>query len=171
MHQRFFHADRARSLIEGQVIELNSNNLSAFGKAYWPAIFQKSFEKMSSAEQREYILDRVRSENPQYQNYTSRLQSFFGANSMEEAIRFVGEIIPRPDYMVPIYEVFSDHYWSLDMNWTDFVGPKERLIQHAHDYWSGRITNHESINSDRKAPRIEVMMALPVKVGKIVAYA
>ena len=171
MHQKFFHADRARSLIEGQVLELTSQNLSVFGQVYWSAISQKPFEDMSPAEQREYILDHIRSSDPRYRLYTSRLQSFFGANYLEEAIRFAEEIMPRPDYKVPIYEVFSDRYWSLDMNWADYIGPKDRLIENAHDYWSGRITNHESINGDRKTPRIEVMMALPVKIGKIVAYA
>jgi hypothetical protein len=171
MHQKFFHADRARSLVEGQVLDLNSQSLSAFGQIYWGAISQKPFEEMNPAEQREYILERVLRDNPQYRLYTSRLQSLFGANYPEEAIRFAEEITPRPDYKIPIYEIFSDRYWSLDMNWIDFDEPQDRMIQNAHEYWSGRITNHESINGNRKPPTIEVMMALPVKVGKIVAYA
>jgi hypothetical protein len=170
MHQRFFHADRACSLVAGQEIHLNNQNLSTFGSVYWHAMSTKQFDDLTPQEQREYVLEEVRSSFQPYQHYASRMQSFFGSNRIEDALIFAEDLLPKPINRIPIYEVYADQYWSFDMTWTDHIGPINLLREYAHKYWQGAITNHESLNGDKRAPCIEVMMRLPIQIGQVVSY-
>lgn len=166
---RFYHADRDLKLTEGQTIELDSRGLSRFGSVYWDAIQTLPFEKMSDAEQREYLLEHIKQE-PIFAAYTSRMQTFFGANSIEEAKRFVEKIVPRPDHEIPIFEVFSSMFWTLDMNWLDYVTDHNTRVRNSREYWYAAISNHNPEKGERRPPLLEVLMELPVKVGKIVAW-
>ena len=167
---RFYHADRELKLTEGQTIELDSRGLSRFGSVYWDSIQTVPFEKMSDAEQREHLLESIKNE-PTFAAYTSRMQAFFGANSIEESKRFVEKIVPRPDYKIPIFEVFSSSFWTLDMNWLDYTTDPGTRVRYLRDYWYGTISNHNPEVGERRPPLLEVLMQLPVTVGKIVDWA
>ncbi len=164
--QTFYHADRNRSLTENQEITLSENGLSVFGNIYWPAFQSKSIQEMNKAEMREFYLEEIRKEE-RYSLYTSRLQSIFAANSLAEAIIFANSIQPRPDHPIPIIEILSNNYWSLDSNWLDFIAG-EKVIDYYRNYWDGLITNHRPLTGERRPPRIEVMIPLPARTGKIV---
>lgn len=169
MH-RFFHADRSRSLKEGQAILLNEKNLSYFGAVYWDAITTKDQKNMTSAELREYHLENVRQE-PKFSNYTSRMQSMFAANSIDEAIWFANSVEPKPEYDIPIIEIYASKFWTLDMNWLDYDTSAEMQLNYYREYWHAAISNHCPPHGDRRPPRLEVLIALPAKAGSIVAYA
>ncbi|MBK5512279.1 hypothetical protein [Pseudomonas sp. TH15] len=156
-------------LIEGQSIELDSRGLSRFGSAYWDAIQTVPFEKMSDAEQREYLLETIKKE-PAFSAYTSRMQAFFGANSIDDSRRFVETIIPRPHHRIPVFEVFSSMFWTLDMNWLDYVTDHGTRAHNSREYWYAAISNHNPEVGERRPPLLEVLMQLPVQVGKIVAW-
>ena len=166
---RFYHADRDLKLTEGQTIELDSRGLSRFGSVYWDAIQTVPFEKMSDPEQREYLLEHIKRE-PMFSAYTSRMQGFFGANSVGDATRFVEKAVPRPEHKVPIFEVYSSMFWTFDMNWLDYVTDPDTRAHYCREYWYTAITNHNPDVGDRRPPLIEVLMQLPVKVGKIVSW-
>lgn len=164
--QVFYHADRLGSLKEHQDIVLKANGLSAFGSVYWPAFQSKHVHEMNNAERREFYLEEIRKEE-RYSLYASRLKSIFAANSLAEAIIFANSIDPRPNHPIPIIEIFSNKFWSLDSNWLDFLAG-ERTIDNFRNYWDGIITNHRPINGERRPPRIEVMIQLPARTGRIV---
>jgi hypothetical protein len=163
----FYHADRYASLKEDQLLELDEHNLSRFGKTYWPIISQNSFDELSDAAQREFLLEEIRRNQPRYSPYTSRLQSIFAANTVAEAIVFAQSIIPQPTAPIPIIEIYADRFWTLDSNWLDFEDPSRRTERYAK-YWEGLISNHRPATGERRAPRLEVMIALPAITGKIV---
>lgn len=165
---RFYHVDRFTQLKEGDVLQLNERNLSRFGSIYWDAITTKSFDQMTDEEQREFLLEQIKQE-PQYELYASRMQSFFGSNSLEDAKRFYDHCNPKQEYPVPVYEVFASRFWSLDMNWLDFSNQAERRANYS-EYWQARISNHDPDSGDRRGPLLEVMMALPITVGRVVAW-
>jgi hypothetical protein len=162
----FYHADRAATLKEGQELLLDENGLSYFGKVYWPAIQDKQFDEMNDAEQREFCLHQIHS-RPEYSLYTSRLQSIFAASSIAEAIVFANSIEPKPNHPIPIIEIFSDRFWTLDTVWLDYVIRTDGL-DHFVNYWKGKISNHHPKVGERMPPRLEVMIALPATAGKIV---
>ena len=166
MH-KFYHADRNASLIEGQDILLDQNQLSRFGATYWPAISSKNPADMTDAEKREFHLEEVRREKT-FSNYTSRLQSMFAANSIHEAIMFAKAITPIPDNPVPIIEIYAEKFWTLDMNWMDYKCSHEQTIKYYRKYWYSEITNHCPKEGVRRPPRLEVLIALPAKAGKTV---
>ncbi|MFB1070316.1 hypothetical protein ACEUKD_09020 [Vibrio diabolicus] len=166
---RFYHVDRNRTLKEGQVIRLDNNNLSQFGAVYWEAISTKPFEMMSDAEQRERILENIKREDT-FKAYCSRMQAFFGANSIEDAKRFNEKCDPKPSELVPIYEVFASKYWNLDMNWLDYSTDHATRLRYLREYWYASLTNHNPSSGERRPPLIEVLMELPVRVGKVVAW-
>src|SRR5690606_34979388 len=121
----FYHADRAASLKEGQELKLDENNLSFFGKEYWPIFQTIPVEEMSPAQQREFYLEKTKC-SPRYSIYSSRLQSIFAANTIAEAIIFANSIVPRPNHPIPIIEIFEDRFWTLDSNWLDYkTGPRQ----------------------------------------------
>jgi len=167
---KFYHVDRFKQLKEGDVLQLNERNLSRFGSIYWDAITTKLFNQMTDAEQREFLLEDIK-QGSKYAAYISRMQAFFGSNSLEDAKRFYEAINPKQDHPVPVYEVFASKFWSLDMNWLDFSNPNlaERRAD-CVDYWHARISNHNPESGDRRGPLLEVMMALPVTVGKIATW-
>jgi hypothetical protein len=162
----FYHADRGASLKEGQEILLNENQLSYFGKAYWPAIQTKRFEDMNPMEQREFLLEQIKRES-RYSLYASRMQAIFAANTIHEAIVFATSIIPKPPYSIPIIEIYADRFWTLDSNWLDYTDDSMRQ-KYYRNYWDGRISNHCPGQGERRPPRLEVMIALPVITGKVV---
>ncbi len=166
---RFYHADRWQTLIEGQTVELDSRGLSRFGSVYWDAIHTKPFDNLNDAERREFFLEQTRSLPMFREQRPSRLQSMYGANSIDEVKRFVNTIIPRPE-KTPIFEVFASSFTTLDMNWLDYVSDTNTYIQNRRNYWYGEISNHNPEIGKRKLPMLEVLMQLPVKVGKIVAW-
>jgi hypothetical protein len=167
---RFFHVDRGRLLQEGMELELNEHGASRFGCHYWPTVLQLQLTQMDDAQWREFVLESIR-QRPEFHRLPSRRQVLFAANSIEEAAVFGREINPRPDYAMPIFEVFASQFWTLDMSWTDYNCNRDfgRMANHAYDYWSGRITNHCPPTGERRPPRLEVLILLPARVGKIVA--
>jgi len=166
---RFFHIDRQKSLTEGQEITLDNRGLSRFGTVYWDAICTKGFDEMSHAEQREHLLENLRNE-PRFSAYTSRMQAFFGVNTLDDARRFAEKIEPKPDYKVPVFEVFASTFWTLDMNWLDYSTDHETRVKYCREYWYAAISNHNPEVGERKPPHLEVIMALPVRIGKIVEW-
>ncbi|MDO9014739.1 MAG: hypothetical protein Q7U84_08195 [Polynucleobacter sp.] len=168
MH-RFFHVDRHKQLQEGQEVALNERGLSHLGMVYWDAIQSKPFESMSDAEQREHLLEKIRQE-PKFSAYTSRMHAFFGANTIEDAKRFADKIEPKPTEPVPIFEVFASVFWTLDMNWLDYATDHEQRLRNLREYWYAAISNHNPQVGSRRPPHLEVLMALPVTVGKIVDW-
>lgn len=169
MH-RFYHADRYLNLTEDQTIELDGNGLTRFGAVYWEAISTKPFELLSESEQREWLLERER-RDPKFAAYPSRMQVFFGANTIDDARRFVEKSRDKPNYKVPIFEVFASTFWSLDMNWLDYVTDPETRGRYIREYWYAAISNHRPAEGERKPPLLEVLMKPPVRVGKIVDWA
>lgn len=165
----FYHVDRARTLAEGQEIVLDSRGLSRFGAVYWDAINRKPVEEMSDAEQREYLLEQIKQED-KFSLYTSRMQAIFGANSIEEARRFALSIEPRPGQKVPIYEIYASKFWTLDMNWLDYSTDHENRLKHFREYWYAAISNHNPADGKRKQPALEVLIALPARVGQVVEW-
>lgn len=168
MH-RFYHIDRERQLTEGKVINLDDRGLSRFGSVYWDAISTKPFEALNDAEQRECLLEQIKQE-PNFSLYASRMQAFFGANTLEDAKRFAEKIVPKPVEKIPIFEVFASTFWTLDMNWLDYVSDPETRIRNLRDYWYATISNHNPSTGERKPPHLEVMMALPITIGRIVEW-
>jgi hypothetical protein len=162
----FYHADRDASLKEGQEILLDENDLSYFGRVYWPVFISLSYEEMTPTQQREYYLECIRSQ-PGYSSYPSRMQSMFAANTIPEAIVFATSIEPLPAHPVPIIEIYADRFWTLDSNWLDYVGTSNRDEKY-RSYWEAIITNHRPEEGERRSPRLEVMIALPATAGKIV---
>lgn len=168
MH-KFYHADRNASLVEGQEINLDENQLSRFGEEYWPVISQRDISKMNEAQLREFHLEEIRKEAT-FSAYTSRLQCMFGANSLDDAIWFAKSIIPVPDKPIPIIEIYSEKFWSLDMNWLDYKCSCEQSIAYYRKYWYAEISNHCPKEGERKPPKLEVLIALPAKAGKVIHY-
>lgn len=169
MH-RFYHADRYLNLVEGQIIELDSNGLSRFGAAYWEAISTRPFEQLSQAEEREWLLEREK-QDPKFAFYPSRMQSFFAANTIDDARRFVEKSNDKPHDKVPIFEVFASEFWTLDMNWLDYATDLQTRLSYIRQYWYAAISNHSPAEGERRPPLLEVLMKPPVRVGKIVAWA
>jgi len=162
----FYHADRASLLKENQEITLDENGLSYFGRAYWDILQTKKLEEMNIAQQREFHLENIKRES-RYSLYSSRLQSIFAANTINEAIIFAKSIVPKPSYPIPIIEIFGNRFWNLDTNWLDYEGSLTNLNNY-RNYWNGLITNHLPVVGERRPPRLEVMIALPATTGKIV---
>lgn len=161
--------DRSGQLKEGQEVTLDGRGLSRFGACYWDAIQSKPFDAMTEAEQRESMLEAIKKE-PMFQLYVSRMQAFFGANTIEEARRFAERIEPKPTAKVPIVEVFASKFWTLDMNWLDYAVDHAKRAKNLREYWYAAITNHNPETGKRNPPNLEVLMALPVTIGKVVDW-
>lgn len=166
---RFYHVDRYQQLKEGLVIELDENGLSRFGASYWAAISTKSFQDMTDAEQREYLLEKIKKDE-KFSLYTSRMQAFFGSNTIGDAKRFYEKVNPNQPNPVPIYEIYASNFWTLDMNWMDYSTDHNQRLNYLTKYWYSEITNHNPESGERRPPLLEVLMALPVTVGKIVEW-
>ncbi|KER03380.1 hypothetical protein [Photorhabdus temperata] len=114
------------------------------------------------------ITEYVRQNVPDFAKRLSRLSSFFAALSIDDALLFAKEIIPRPDHPVNIYEVFSEDFLTLDSSWLDYDANPTKRIEYAKYYWWGEITNHKPLHGERRPPRLEVLLSTPVRVGKVV---
>lgn len=162
----FYHADRAASLQEYQEIILDTNGLSYFGKAYWPAFHSKNIEEMNSSQKREFYLEQIKRES-KYSLYASRMQCIFGAISINEAVVFAKSIVPRPANPIPIIEIFAERFWTLDTNWLDYDN-NDMQLDYYRNYWDAIISNHCPQVGQRQPPRLEVLIALPATTGKVV---
>ncbi len=121
---------------------------------------------MNSAQTREFYLEQIINE-PEYSPYTSRMQCIFGANSINEAIVFAESILPGPDNLIPIIEIFADRFWTLDINWLDYDWDHLQL-NYYRNYWDARISNQCPKVGQRRQPWLEVLKVLPATTGKIV---
>lgn len=166
----FYHADRNRSLTEGMELTLQPNGLSMFGCEYAPRL--STIEPQDDPPlRREWYAEGIR--QAQFPQERSRLECIFGANSLLEAEQFARAIDPLPIHAVPIFELFASDFSSHDMNWLDYEtgGDADKLLDNMKRYWWREISNSRPSTGDRRPPRIEVKMALPVTVGRLVAWA
>ncbi len=169
----FYHADRSRTLATGQSVELDENGHSKFGAFYWPSISTEMMENMSEPVLRETVLERIRREVPAFaQGRPSRLSALFAALTVEDAIWHAHNVLPPAEHEVPIFEIWTRDFVTLDLNWLDFQQPtRERREDNYRRYWWGEITNHNPLQGPRRPPRLEVLVNLPVTVGALVAHA
>jgi hypothetical protein len=119
----------------------------------------------NSGELREYCAEKVLQED-EFRHRFSRHCSLFGVRSIEESIAYARTILPPPDHPIPIFEVQSDMYQILDSNWLDFDCPLDRRLEYSRLYWRGYATN-----IPLRPPRWEVVMCLPVTIGRQVGFA
>lgn len=57
------------------------------------------------------------------------------------------------------------------MNWLDYNSGHDKRVGYLRDYWYTAISNHNPIDGEqRRPPLLEVLMTLPVTVGKIVDW-
>lgn len=163
---RFFHADRRGQLVENTQLDLDERKLSPFGRVYWDDInnHRSDPNKLSKAAQREYIVEEIR--KAELPHALSRFQCFFGANYVEDAVRFAKSIEPIPKLPVGIYEVFATQFITLDMNHIDIDPSDPDFAQYVRWYWRRVISNHGPPSGNRKAPNLEVLMHFPVRVGR-----
>jgi hypothetical protein len=110
---KFYHADRAGLLKEEMEVTLCERQLSPFGRVYWDDIVRKRSDgiQLSQNGQREFLIEEIR--RTEFPHATSRLQCFFGANYLDEAVRFAKSIVPVPDKPISIYEVYASKFVSL----------------------------------------------------------
>ena len=162
---KFYHADRGGLLREQMEVQLDERQLSPFGRVYWDDIFRHRSDgiPLSLAAQREFLIEEIRRND--YPHATSRLQCFFGANYLEEAVRFASSIVPVPERSISIYEVHASKFVSLDMNHIDSSPSDVEFINNVHRYWRRVISNHGPPSGNRRGPNIEVLMDLPLQIG------
>jgi hypothetical protein len=163
---RFYHADRRGQLVENTELQLPQSGLSPFGQVYWNDIntHQDNPSQLSKAAQRESIVEEIRKAN--YPHAVSRFQCFFGANHVEDAVRFAKLIEPVPEHSIGIFEVFATAFVTLDMNHIDVDPSDPDYIQYVHWYWRRVISNHGPPSGNRRAPNLEVLMQFPVRIGR-----
>ena len=163
---KFYHADRAGLLKEETEVTLCERQLSPFGRVYWDDIVRKRSDgiQLSPNAQREFLIEEIR--RTEFSYATSRLQCFFGANYLDEAVRFAKSIVPVPDKPVSIYEVYASKFVSLDMNLIDSSLSDPDFSENIRRYWRRVISNHGPLSGNRKGPNIEVLLDLPVRIGK-----
>ncbi|ASO79702.1 hypothetical protein AKN40_2908 [Escherichia coli] len=114
------------------------------------------------------LYENVRMEN--FPSRPSRFSCLFGANSIPEAESFARKIIPQPTTPINIYEVFTENFVILDMNWMDYITTDfGSRVEYARQYWYSSITQHAPLTGDRMIPTLEVLLPLPVEVGKQVS--
>lgn len=164
----FYHADRFGTLSPYQPMELDSNGCSTFGAQYFAAYTSKREDELSDAESRECLLERIRCE-PRFFSRPSRFAVLFCALTIEDAVRHASEIEPPIVGDVRVFEVRSRDFVTLDRNWLDYGSAPETRVNNYRCYWWGEISNHNPIEGERRAPRLEVLIPLPVKIGELVA--
>jgi len=157
-------------LHENQDVIPNDQGYSRMGEVYAHAIRHKNLPDMSKAELREYHAESVRS-SPTFHGRPSRLRCIFAANTIEEAAWFGNSIEPKPETRIPIYEAFASNFCTLDMVWLDYDCDANLFLQYCRRYWYGEISGHTPIVGARKTPRLEVLVPLPARIGKLVGYA
>ncbi|EDH5424184.1 DUF2441 domain-containing protein [Salmonella enterica] len=165
---RFYHADRGNLLSPDMTI-IPVNGLSVFGEHYLSRINSGNVsDVLDENVQREMLYENVRMGN--FPSRPSRFSCLFGANSIPDAESFARKIIPQPTIPINIYEVFAENFVVLDMNWMDYITTDmSRQIEYARQYWYSSITQHAPLTGDRMIPTLEVLLPLPVEVGKQVS--
>lgn len=163
----FYHADRELLLQEGMRLDLTPRGLSKFGEVYWDVIHQTHPEQMgrTSAELREFCAE-VALQESGFADRFSRHCSFFGVQSIKESLAYARTILPPPDHLIPIFEVQAENYLILDSTWLDFDCPLDRRLEYSRWYWTRFPTS-----SPFRPPRWEVVMCLPVTIGRQVGFA
>ncbi|MBI5942061.1 MAG: hypothetical protein HY859_16720 [Caulobacterales bacterium] len=126
---------------------------------------------MTDAEHREYLCEWVRCHPRFLSHRPSRLRIMFAALTLQDAIGFGNDILPQTAEAFPIFEVFSDKFCTLDMNWLDYASSAEQKEANYTSYWWGEISNHNPVEGVRRPPRLEVLISLPATVGEIVAWS
>ncbi|MNT52963.1 hypothetical protein D3C72_1900210 [compost metagenome] len=117
----------------------------------------------NSGELREYCAEKVLHEDDFIHRF-SRHCSFFGVQSIEESKAYARTILPPPDHPIPIFEVQAEQFQILDSNWLDFDCPLDRRLEYSRMYWHG-------VPTSSRPPRWEVVMCLPVTIGRQVGFA
>lgn len=169
MEFKFYHADRMGHLSEGQAVNLCERGLSPFGRTYCDEIYRhkSTGAELNPTAYREFMVEEIRAAN--YDHFAvSRFQCFFGANYIEEAIRFAKSILPIPEKPIPIFEVFASTFVTLDMNLIDTPQDDPEFVENIHRYWKRVISNSGPPSGNRRPPTLEVLMRLPVRIGKVV---
>lgn len=166
---KFFHLDRLGLLSEGMSILPNKEQLSHFGR-YYSQYFNLPLDDLPDYAQREIIAEITRSENEQFSSTCpSRFDSLFAALSVHDAIRFADTIIPVPKNRMRIFEVYATYYFIADMNNLDIDSNDLKIrASHSINYWSAKIYQGAFAKSLPRAPMLEVLLPLPVEVGKVV---
>jgi hypothetical protein len=166
----FFHADRARTLTEGQSIELDNRGLSQMGRTYWSKFLGRDYASMSDAEKRESHLERVRTDFF-HERRASRMTAICAALTFDDAVRHALSTEPIPEYEIPIFEIIGNEFATYDRNWMDSSDFPSINDIYAKSYWYGEITNHSPSVGERRPPMLEVLVQLPARVGKQVGVA
>lgn len=182
---KFYHADRAGTLHEGMTILPDGEGLSRFGRKY-SGYFGVQLKDMPDMAQRELRAEIIRSKTEYFsRNCPSRFSCFFGAPTIHDAVRFASAVTPAPPHSIKIFEVYANDYFIADMNNLDAHSEDpERISMLIHDYWSTKVyqgtrsqTPIYECNYDQKSnqhwrtPHLEVLLPLPVLIGKVVAVA
>ncbi|MEZ2829047.1 DUF2441 domain-containing protein [Serratia liquefaciens] len=166
---KFYHADRHSLMSEMSTILPMYNNTSKFGNFYIPR-FQSLDPKitMDGPTQRELLLENIRA--VQFPQQPSRLSCLFAANTIPDAKAFALSIVPTPSHSIRIFEVFASKFVILDSIWLDYdTADMETRIQYYKQYWWATISQHTPATYERKAPMLEVLLPLPVRMGRIVS--
>jgi hypothetical protein len=169
---KFYHADRMMTLSENTRITPDKGGLSNFGKAYEP-YFGVPFEDIPTEAQREIWLEIIRKETRAFsENRPSRFSCLFAALNISDAIQFAKTITPIPTDSVKIFEVYASYYFIADMNNLDIdTEDKQKKAQYMYDYWLTKIYQGCLVSHNPRMPRLEVLLPLPVQIGKVVAIA
>jgi len=164
----FYHADRGRLLSENTVPTSDDRGLSRFGQMYHWVCDENAFVQDAAA--REHWAEMVRRDYPEFSDIPSRLHSLFAAPDIAGAERWAREITPVITGIVPIFEVTADVTAVLDSNWLTYDAKKASVREeYNYRYWTGEQTNHRPAYGVRKEPNLEVLLKLPVRVGRKVA--
>lgn len=167
---RFFHADCYHLLTPDTELVVGTDGYSKFGRLYAPTIFLHPRERLIPHFRRELDLERIRQVH--FDHRASRLACFFAARTVEDAAKYAKERLNdrnRPDTAL-IYEVFAHTYHEGDMMQLDIAGPNvdDRFMEaRYHAYWRGEASS-DPIGGKTRAPMMEIMIPLPVRVGQVV---
>ncbi|SDI66878.1 DUF2441 domain-containing protein [Mucilaginibacter sp. P25] len=92
-----------------------------------------------------------------FSSFTSRFQSLFACGSIQDALKLRTQFKSEDS---PIFELETNFFRKLDMNWLFFGTQNITSPYLAHQYWEGK----ESLN-----PFWEYCVELPVTIGQRVA--
>lgn len=167
----FYHLDRFNTLEEGQIIDLIKfddikprelqihvdklfpDGVTKHGDSYFlngrvkAEVASPIIELVFEYIRRSFHLERL-----------SRFQSFFGFNSLSDALKF-NEKFPTKK-SIKIWEIKSREFFKADMNLLTLTGTPLQLSHRAHCYWMGKLYRDE--------PFWEILMKPPIQVKKLV---
>jgi len=169
---RFFHADCYHLLKPNTELAAEADGYSKFGRYYGPTIAAQPRHLLHPHFRRELDLELVRQSH--FRHRASRLSCFFAARTPDDAARYARRLTDsrRPDTAL-IYEVFARAFHEADMMQLDIAGPRvteQFMAERYSAYWRGEMSS-DFIAGAVRAPMIEVMIPLPVRVGEVVATA